>query len=59
MKASLQKRINTANGRSVATKSQHVAAKRVLVARLEKSGRFVGMSENLKKLKPVRIPGYK
>ncbi|RQP15675.1 MAG: hypothetical protein EAS52_14370 [Parapedobacter sp.] len=57
MKASLQKRTNTADNHTAT--AQHVSAKRVLVVQSGKTGRFAGMSENLEKLKPVRIPGYK
>jgi len=57
MKASLQKRTNTANNHTVTAKSQHVSAKRVLVVHSRKTGRFAGMSENLEKLKPVRNNG--
>jgi len=61
MKVSSQKRTNTRNGQPLTVTSRHVVPKGGgwVVRSEKKGGRFAGMSEDLEKLQPVKIPGYK
>ncbi len=59
MKASLQKRTDLAKCTTLKVKSQHASLKGRVSIIGTVTGRFAGMSEDLERIKPVRIPGYK